>query len=182
MILNLAGRATALVLTLLAVAGILALILLDLLGAEGFAKLVKAVTPDTPPPALARNDGPGREELARARDITFFTEARVEGFAFAVITGVLFRTVDDLLAARQASRWCYVTVGPRSGLARHITLGEQDGTAPPAYATLSAFPAGEFSALGVDAAALQAIARSHCRFTPAPGGSRVVTRGPGGAA
>jgi hypothetical protein len=143
--------------TTVAVAGILLVIALDMLGEEMLLKFWR-------PQPTPRTEVVSITGLEGARDITFFVEAPVSGSPLTVHTGTRFSTVGDLLTKKQESRWCYVLLPARGGMPRQLKLAEQNGKAAPTFSDLSVYPESEFAQLGVDASSLAAIARTHCRF------------------
>lgn len=83
MIRRASGTILALVVTAIALAGIILLVAYDLLGAQIMSRAWGAMT--TPAPSSA-----SAPALASAKDITFFTETPVPGRSFSITTGVRF--------------------------------------------------------------------------------------------
>lgn len=140
------------------VTGIALVIALDFVGEEIISKFVRERW-------VTRAEVVSATGLENARDITFFTEAQVMGSPVTVNTGIRFATIDDLVAKKEAARWCYVVLQAGGSLPRQLTLASQDGAGRPTYKDLSVYPESEFVLLGVDALALATIARTHCRFS-----------------
>lgn len=157
MIRRASGTILAVLLTAVALAGIVLLVLLDLLGEELLRKAWRAATTASPAGAAVT-------ELASAKDIIFFNTTPVPGRTFEITTGVRFTDAMALQAGRVASRWCYIVITPRGGLPRQITLASQTGSGPPSYARLSSYSEAELGVLGISAVEFEALARTHCRF------------------
>jgi len=155
------GTGLAVLLTAIALVCIKLLVLIDLLGEELLLKAWRAAAAEAPPRAAV-------PELSSAKDITFFTTTPVPGRTFNITTGIRFSDATALHAGRVASRWCYIVITPRGGLPRQIELATQSGSGPPSYARLSSYSEIELRAVGISAAELEALARTHCRFENGP--------------
>lgn len=158
------GLTLASAFTGVSVGGILLIIALDMFGEEMLLKFWQSQTTAAPRTEVVSITG-----LEGAHDITFFVEAPVSGSPLTVHTGIRFSTVSDLLAEKQESRWCYVLLSAQGGMPRQLKLAEQNGKASPTFSDLSVYPEIEFVQLGIDAAALSQIARTHCRFSEPSG-------------
>ncbi|WP_417729048.1 hypothetical protein [Roseovarius sp.] len=168
--------ATALAFTTSAVTGIVGLIALDLAGKDrAFSaiaaltgkpaadmSLPKAVVAPAPTPLEAIVEA--APILEGAEDITFFTQVPVEGMPFDVQTGTRFATPSDLASGLMAESWCYITAKAPDGVTRKIELAAQEATSSPIYEALKDLPLKELSVFKMGAAALETLAKTHCRL------------------
>lgn len=163
------GRAIGIVLaftfTVITVSGIVLLIVLDFVGEDRALALASSVVeakalPESPVATVVEE----LPALAGAKDITFFTDVPVTGLPLSVNTGVRFATPADLAANIVASRWCYISALAPDGISRRIELATQEGEAGPVYQLLQGLPSSELSLFKLGATALEALAKSHCRF------------------
>lgn len=99
--------------------------------------------------------------LNGADNITFFKSVPIDGTKFEVTTGIAFASVDDVVAGNSKSRWCYIR-HRHNNVHRQIELGRQDGKGKPEYYDPTRIPEHELKLLGLDAARLAELARSHC--------------------
>ncbi len=159
------GAGTAFSISAAAMAGIGFLIALDFVGEDFLLGKIEAIaeTPqaDAVEPAKAIEELPA---LDGAKDITFFKDEAIEGLPFKVMTGVRFASPQALALNAVASRWCYITAPGTDGVLRQIDLAEQIGADNPVFEALGGIDERQLALFRMGAAALEALAKSHCRF------------------
>lgn len=156
--------------TAVMLAGVAAVMGMQIFGAAAFEKLWSYATTPRPKSAIEK-------ELEGTRDFSFFKSVKVEGRPFSITMGVSFATPEDFAAGRQKGRWCYTMLQPADGgVPRQIELATQEGQKPPRYNDLSNFSAAELAALGETRQSLSEIARKHCVFTKEPARPGAVAR------
>lgn len=154
---------------LMAAAGTVSIMAIDLLGAS-FIEKIKLIAEHPRGDVVPK-------ELKGTKDITYFKTVKVDGKPFSITMGISFATPEDLADGKQKSRWCYTTIKPADGgVPRQIELATQEGAKPPRYNDLAAYAAGELSVLGETIESLATIARKHCVFTREPGGPGSLVR------
>lgn len=138
------------------VTGIAALIALDFQSAwEAYVAPEQAI--DVVPEATAVSP------FKDVDGITFFITTPVAGSGHEVVTGAAFASPEAVAQRRAERLWCYLNQG--FGIARtRIDLGSKEGQLPPVYTRLTGLDRETLDELGRDAAALEAIAKSHCKF------------------
>jgi len=167
MITRMLATGAAIGFTATALSGMALLVALDFLGEEVVLGSLSHLVPQAPVPLGAAEPAARVVEdlpaLAGARDITFFKEMPVEGTPFEVTTGVSFATPAALASNLVRERWCYIMARGADGILRQVELAKQQGAAEPVFKALDEL-AGDLSPFLMSVPALEALARSHCRF------------------
>jgi hypothetical protein len=140
---------------LVAAAGVVAA---DIIGPERLGKLWEWLTAAGPAPASAK-------PFATSQALNFFVNRPIAGSTLKVTTGVSFASVADLTAGKPHSYWCYVNAAETIGGVSHdISLGTQQGSAPPVFAQVTDLAPDQLGRFGLSAQQLVALAPSHCQF------------------
>lgn len=168
MIMRAMGTTIALCISTSAMTGIALIIALDFVGEDLVLSKLAALTGVTieeePVPTPIAKVVEELPALSGAKDITFFDEVPIEGTPLVVSTGTRFATPADLASDIIEEQWCYVLAKAPDGVSRKIELGARQAMESPVYELLQELPLSELSYLKLGTAALEAIAKTHCRF------------------
>jgi hypothetical protein len=175
MIMRFLGTVTALFISSTVIAGIGTLIALDFIGEDralGLVAMALGGAESASSPVTVVEELPA---LAGAKDITFFNEEPVPGLPFSVMTGVRYAGPQALALNAVAGRWCYIIAPGLDGIDRKIELAAQAGGSDPVFELLGTLDDSQLELFRMGATALEALARSHCKFdfsSPAADGGK----------